>query len=216
VKRIVVLVSGRGLNLQALIGACAGGQMPGRIVAVIADREGTGAVVRAQQAGLSTQVIPYRSYARREDFDAVLGEAVAAAQPDVVVLAGFMRILTPGFIGRFRGRLLNIHPSLLPKYPGLRTHEQVLVQGDAEHGATVHFVEEQLDGGPAILQGRLAVRADDTPETLAQRLIEDVEMKIYPLALAWVLEGRIRCCEGVAYEGDMPLRAPHGWTPEAA
>lgn len=188
-KRLVVLISGRGRNLQALIEATRSGALPARISLVVSNRADAQGLKLAAAAGIATRVLPHTAYRTREAFDAELLRIVAAAEPDVVALAGFMRILTPVFIAAFEGRLLNIHPSLLPRHRGLDTHARALAAGDAEHGATVHFVTLQLDEGPPILQGRIDIRPDDTAETLAERVLEEVELKIYALAIAWVLQG---------------------------
>ena len=208
--RIAVLISGEGRNLQALIDACADGRIAGRIVAVISNRAEAGGLARAQAAGIPTVVLPHRDHASREDYDVALVSRLAGHRPDIVVLAGFMRILTPVFIGAYAGRMLNIHPSLLPRHPGLRTHEAVLAQGDARHGATVHFVTEELDGGPAVIQGEFMVRPDDTPQTLAARVMSDIELKIYPQAVAWMARGELALTSrGVELRG-RPLTAPVG------
>lgn len=189
--RIAVLISGGGRNLQALIDACADGRIDGRIVCVLSNRAEAGGLLRAQSAGIATEVLSHRDYANRADFDAAMLTRLAVHRPDIVVLAGFMRILTPAFIAAFAGRMLNIHPSLLPRYPGLRTHEAALAAGDDKHGATVHFVTEQLDGGPLIIQGELIVRPEDDAGTLAARVMDEIELKIYPQAVAWMARGEL-------------------------
>ncbi|WP_028081867.1 phosphoribosylglycinamide formyltransferase [Solimonas soli] len=189
--RIAVLISGEGRNLQALIDACADGRIKGEIVVVLSNRAEAGGIARAQRAGIAVEVLSHRDYASREDFDAAMVARLAARRPDIVVLAGFMRILTPLFIAAFAGRVLNIHPSLLPRHPGLRTHEAVLAHGDAAHGATVHFVTEQLDGGAAIIQGQFMVRPHDTAQMLAARVMSEIELKIYPQAVAWMARGEL-------------------------
>lgn len=197
-KRFVVLISGQGRNLQALIEACADGRIPGRIAAVVSNRPQAYGLERARQAGIPAITLPHTDYSSREAYDAALADVVAGYAPDAVVLAGYMRILTPAFITPFADRLLNIHPSLLPRHPGLRTHEAVIAAGDAEHGATVHFVTEALDGGPAIIQGRFKRRPEDTAEVLAERVMQEVELKIYPQAVAWMLAGDLALREGRA------------------
>jgi phosphoribosylglycinamide formyltransferase 1 len=194
--RIAVLVSGQGRNLQALIEACGDGRIPGRIVGVLSNRADAGALERAQAAGIATRAIPHRDYADRTAFDAALGDALEALQPDIVVLAGFMRVLGADFVRRFCGRMLNIHPSLLPRHPGLDTHRRAIEAGDAEHGATVHFVTEALDGGPAIIQGRVSVAPEDTPHLLAERVMNHVEIRIFPQALAWMARGELVLRDG--------------------
>lgn len=207
---LVVLISGQGRNLQALIDAMAAGRLPARIAAVISNRMDAQGLERARRAAIPTQVLSHRDFPDREAFDAALAEAVAAHAPDGVVLAGFMRILTPVFIRRFAGRMLNIHPSLLPRHPGLRTHEAVLAAGDRQHGATVHFVTEALDGGPSIIQGGLTVQPEDTPETLGARVMNEIELRIYPQAVRWMAEGQLALrTDGVWFRGQ-PLKAPLG------
>lgn len=181
--RIVVLISGQGSNLQALIDAEQGNQLHGgHIVAVISNRPDAFGLERARRAGIPTEVLSHKDFPERADFDAALMTRVDAHRPDLVVLAGFMRILTPAFVHHYAGRLINIHPSLLPKYPGMNTHARVIEAGEVEHGATVHFVTEGVDEGPIILQGRVPVLPDDTPETLQQR-VHAIEHKIYPEAV---------------------------------
>lgn len=181
--RIVVLISGQGSNLQALIDAEQGNQLHGgHIVAVISNRPDAFGLERARRAGIPTEVLSHKDFPERADFDAALMARVDAHRPDLVVLAGFMRILTPAFVHHYAGRLINIHPSLLPKYPGMNTHARVIEAGEVEHGATVHFVTEGVDEGPIILQGRVPVLPDDTPETLQQR-VHAIEHKIYPEAV---------------------------------
>ncbi|MGH8444724.1 MAG: phosphoribosylglycinamide formyltransferase [Solimonas sp.] len=208
--RITVLISGEGRNLQALIDACADGRIEGRIVAVISNRAEAGGLARARAAGIPTVVLSHRDYASREDYDVALVSRLAGHRPDIIVLAGFMRILTPVFIGAFAGRMLNIHPSLLPRHPGLRTHEAVLAQGDARHGATVHFVTDKLDGGPLVIQGEFMVQPHDTPQSLAARVMSDIELKIYPQAVAWMARGELALTNGGVELQGRPLAAPVG------
>lgn len=189
--KLVVLLSGSGSNLQAFIDAQQGDELGGaELVAVISNKADAYGITRAQQAGIATGVVEHSRYESREAFDQDLRECIDQYQPDLVILAGFMRILTPGFVRHYLGRLLNIHPSLLPKYPGLHTHQRALDAGDSEAGATVHFVSEELDGGPPIIQAKIPVMAGDTAETLAERVLSK-EHKIYPLAARWFAEGRI-------------------------
>jgi phosphoribosylglycinamide formyltransferase-1 len=195
--RIVVLISGSGSNLQALIDAATEPAWPGAIVAVISNRADAFGLERAGRAGIATAVVDHKAHASREEFDSALIAAIDRHSPDLVVLAGFMRILTPGFVRHYQGRLLNIHPSLLPKYPGLHTHQRALEAGDQEAGASVHFVTEELDGGPVIVQARVSVEPGDTADTLAARALGQ-EHRIYPLAARLVLEGRVRLREGRA------------------
>jgi len=186
--RIVVLISGNGSNLQALIDHCA---LAAEISCVISNKADAFGLERARNAGIKTLTIDHRQYPGREEFDADLMRAIDSHQPDLVVLAGFMRILTAEFVTHYRGRLINIHPSLLPKYTGLHTHRRALEAGDNEHGATVHFVTEQLDGGPAILQARITIKPGDTEQSLAARLLLQ-EHAIYPLVVQWFVEGRLQ------------------------
>lgn len=207
-RRIAVLISGGGRNLQALIDHQRAGHIQGDIVAVISNRADAGGLARASEAGIAAEVVPHQQFAVRDDFDRALAGAVRRHRPDIVVLAGFMRVLGGAFIDEFHGRLVNIHPSLLPKYPGLKTHERALASGDAEHGASVHFVTPEVDGGPVAIQGRLSVRGDDTPQTLAERVMRDVELKIYPQAVAWLARGALRLEGGRAVFDGKPLAQP--------
>jgi phosphoribosylglycinamide formyltransferase-1 len=204
--RLVVLISGSGSNLQAFIDACRDPAYPCTVAAVISNRPDVPGLERAREAGIPAEALDHKAFASREDFDAELARRIDAHAPDLVILAGFMRILTPGFVRHFAGRLLNIHPSLLPRYPGLHTHRRALEAGDAEHGATVHFVGDDLDGGPAIVQARVPVLPGDTPETLAARVLER-EHLIYPLAARLYAEGRLRLQGGRAELDGSPLPA---------
>ncbi|WP_297529301.1 phosphoribosylglycinamide formyltransferase [Thiohalobacter sp.] len=204
---IVVLISGRGSNLQSIIDQAASGELPVDIRAVISNRPDAAGLERARAAGIETAVVDHRDYPGRETFDAALARCIDRYRPRVVVLAGFMRILTPGFVRHYRGRLLNIHPSLLPAYRGLNTHQRALADGARRHGASVHFVTEELDGGPVILQAKVPVHPDDTPETLAARVLAE-EHRLYPAALRLLAEGRIRLDNGQALLDDRPLETP--------
>ncbi|MGV6826300.1 MAG: phosphoribosylglycinamide formyltransferase [bacterium] len=186
---VVVLISGSGTNLQALIDACRG-DFPAKIVAVISNRPDVRGLGRATDAGIPTAVIDHTEYDSREAFDTALAGMIDQFTPKLVVLAGFMRILTPGFVLHYLGKLLNIHPSLLPRYPGLNTHQRALDNGDRLHGASIHFVTTELDGGPVILQASVPVHPEDDADTLAARVLEQ-EHKIYPLAVRWFAEGRL-------------------------
>ena len=190
-KSIVVLISGSGSNLQAIIDACSSGFIPGKISAVIANKADAYGLVRANEAGISTQLLSHKSYNSRDKYDAALIDAIDQHCPDLVVLAGFMRILTPAFVQHYHGRLLNIHPSLLPKYQGLNTHQRAIDHNDSEHGCSVHFVTEQLDGGPVILQAKVPVFSDDDAQTLAERVHEQ-EHRIYPLVVRWFCQNRLQ------------------------
>ena len=188
---VVVLISGSGSNLQALIDSIAQDGNPARIAAVICNRADAYGLVRAQNAGIPTRVLDHKQFDGREAFDAALIEAIDGFDPQLVVLAGFMRILTGDFVRHYEGRLLNIHPSLRPKYKGLNPHQRALEAGDREHGCSVHFVTEELDGGPLVVQAVVPVESDDTPESLAQR-VHRQEHHIYPLAMRWFAEGRLK------------------------
>lgn len=187
---VVVLISGSGSNLQALIDARDQGRLPVDLRAVISNQPDAFGLTRAARAGIATHTLDHRRFPSRAAYDTELAALVADAAPGLVVLAGFMRILTPVFVGRFHGRLFNIHPSLLPAFAGLHTHQRALDAGVAEHGATVHFVTEQLDGGPAIIQARVPVRDNDDAARLAARVLAQ-EHRIYPLAVRWFAQGRL-------------------------
>lgn len=187
---VVVLISGSGSNLQALIDSIAQDGNPARIAAVICNRADAYGLVRAQNAGIPTRVLDHKQFDGREAFDAALIEAIDGFDPQLVVLAGFMRILTPEFVARYAGRLLNIHPSLLPSFGGLHTHERALQAGCKFAGATVHFVTPELDHGPIVVQAAVPVRQGDTPDTLAERILR-CEHVIYPRAVRWFVEDRL-------------------------
>ena len=189
--RLAVLISGNGSNLQALIDAQQAGELQAEIRVVVSNRADAYGLTRAAMAGIETRVLSHRDFATRAHYDAALAELLRVFDPGLVVLAGFMRILTPDLVAGFHGRMFNIHPSLLPKYPGLNTHQRALDAGDTEHGATVHFVTEELDGGPAVLQARVPVLPGDDAERLAARVLAQ-EHRIYPLAVRWFAEGRLR------------------------
>lgn len=191
---IVVLISGSGSNLQAIMDACQSRHIAGQIVGVLSNKADAYGLVRAQQAGIATAVINHKEYPDRAGFDAAMQQIIDNWQPDMVVLAGFMRILTPAFVKHFEGRLLNIHPSLLPLYKGLHTHRRVLATGDKKHGCSVHFVSAELDGGPVIAQAVLDVKLQDNEQTLTQRVHKD-EHLLYPQVLSWLASGRLvyRC-----------------------
>jgi phosphoribosylglycinamide formyltransferase-1 len=195
--RIVVIVSGRGSNLEALIAATENGSIDGRVVGVISNRPGAFALERARRHGIHAQTVDHTAFADRASFDHALREAVDAYAPTLVVLAGFMRILTPEFVEHYAGRMLNIHPSLLPAYTGLHTHARALADRVEHHGASVHFVTNELDGGPVVLQGEVPIRDDDDPERLAAR-VQRIEHVIYPRAVAWYAAGRLRLDGGHA------------------
>lgn len=189
--KLAVLISGSGSNLQAFIDACASGKLPARIVRVLSNRPDAKGLERAEAAGIPAGVVDHRDYDDREAFDQALVDTLAPDGADLVILAGFMRILTPVFISAYRGRLLNIHPSLLPKYPGLNTHQRAMDAGDSHTGASVHFVTEELDGGPPVVFARVAISAGDSAASLAAR-VQAREHVIYPLAARWYAEGRLQ------------------------
>ncbi len=205
--KVVVLISGQGTNLQALIDAAASPDAGFAVVAVFSNRADARGLERARDAGIDTHHLDHRAFTDRASFDAALAEAIERYAPGLVVLAGFMRILSPAFVDRFDGRLLNIHPSLLPKFKGLDTHRRVLTEGETEHGATVHLVTAELDDGPPIMQYRIDVRPDDTQDTLAARVHEG-EYLIYPRTVAWFAEGRLRIDAGRVLLDGEALAAP--------
>ncbi len=192
---IVVLISGRGSNLQSIIDAVGRGELPARIAAVISNEADALGLHRAQQAGIETRVLSHAGFADRNDYDLALRDLVSEFNPDLIVLAGFMRILGAQFVGRFEGRIMNIHPSLLPKYRGLNTHERALADGASNHGASVHFVTTNLDAGPIIVQSKVPIYADDSPEILAERVLQE-EHRILPQAIRWFAEGRLSARDG--------------------
>ena len=200
---IVVLISGSGSNLQAIMDDLID-HPNARIRAVVSNRADAYGLVRAEQAGIAQHVLNHKDFADRLAFDTALMQVIDQHQPDLVVLAGFMRILTPEFTRHYAQRLLNIHPSLLPKHKGLNTHQRAIDEGDQEHGCSVHFVTEELDGGPVVIQAALPILAEDNPEQLAQR-VHALEHKIYPLAVRWFAEGRLRLSEQGAQLDDQPL-----------
>lgn len=187
---VVVLLSGTGSNLQALIDSTRTGSSPVRIAAVISNRADAYGLQRARDAGIETRALDHKAFEGREAFDSALIELIDAFAPKLVVLAGFMRILSADFVRHYTGRLLNIHPSLLPKYKGLHTHQRALEAGDTEHGCSVHFVTEELDGGPLVVQAVVPVESADSAQTLAHR-VHTQEHRIYPLAVRWFAEGRL-------------------------
>lgn len=187
-KTIVIVISGRGSNMEAIVRAA----IPGvRIAAVVSNRPQAKGLAFAAEHGIATAVVDHTAYADRETFDAALAEVIDSHSPDLVVLAGFMRVLSEGFVRRFEGRLLNIHPSLLPSFPGLHTHRRALEAGVRIHGATVHFVTPALDCGPVVIQAAVPVLEDDDEARLAARVLA-AEHRIYPQAVRWFVEGRIR------------------------
>ena len=189
---LAVVISGRGGNMAAIARACASGQIAARIVRVIADRPGAGGIALAQQLGLQLELVPAGEFADREAFEAALRAAIEASGAQLVVLAGFMRILSAQFTQHYAGALLNIHPSLLPKFPGLHTHRRALEAREQVHGASVHFVTQELDAGPIVLQARVPVLAGDTEASLSAR-VQQQEHIIYPKVIGWIAAGRLQC-----------------------
>ncbi|MHB1229979.1 MAG: phosphoribosylglycinamide formyltransferase [Halothiobacillus sp.] len=189
--RVCVLVSGNGSNLQAMIDACARGSVAADIVQVISNRPDAFGLVRAQNTGIPTAILDHKNFPDRAGFDAALADLIGQSQPHWVILAGFMRILTPEFVQRFLGKLINIHPSLLPKYPGLNTHARALEAGDVQHGATVHFVTPTVDAGPVIIQGVLTIQPHESLGSLKAR-VHRLEHQIYPVALAALVAGDVK------------------------
>lgn len=213
--RMVVLISGSGSNLQAILNACdqantapVAATIAGQVVGVLSNKADAYGLQRARDAGVATAVLSHTEYADRAAFDAAMLEQINAWQADVVVLAGFMRILSPEFVNELKGRLVNIHPSLLPKYKGLHTHQRALDAGDHEHGCSVHFVTPELDGGPVIAQAVVHVNAEDTVEALAAR-VHAAEHRLYPTVLSWLAEKRLSLTEGqIRLDGQL-LSVPH-------
>lgn len=197
-KRIIVLVSGNGSNLQAIINACQNNLINGKIVAVISNKPDVYSLIRAKQANIPSHVINHKEFASREAFDHQLQLQIEQYQPDLIVLAGYMRILTPHFVQHYSGKMLNIHPSLLPKYPGLNTHRRAMEAGDKEHGTTVHFVTDELDGGPIILQAKVPIFDNDEEQDIVERVLAQ-EHQIYPLVIKWFCDDRLTMINGRAY-----------------
>lgn len=189
--RLVVLISGNGSNLQAIIDSINSEQLPAKIVKVISNKAEAYGLERAKKAGIPQQVLSFTNFTSREKYDQALSQIIDEQQPDLIILAGFMRILSPQFVEHYKNKMLNIHPSLLPKYKGLNTHQRALDAGDKEHGCSVHFVTPELDNGPVILQAKVDVKADDTAETLANRVHEQ-EHRIYPEAIRLFAENNIK------------------------
>ena len=194
-KRVAILISGRGSNMAALLAAAQGPAYPAEISLVVSNQADAKGLATARAAGLAAALVEHRQFADREAFERALQSTLETHRIDIVCLAGFMRLLTPWFVGRWQERMLNIHPALLPAFKGLDTHERALAAGVKIHGATVHFVIPEMDSGPIIAQGAVSVHDDDTADTLAARVLA-VEHKIYPLALRLVAEGRVRIVDG--------------------
>lgn len=209
--RLAVLISGSGSNLQAMLDAVAAGTLPTEVSLVLSNKADAGGLARAERAGVPTAVIDHRRFTSREAFDAALIERIDAHGADTLALAGFMRILTADFVQHFQGRLINIHPSLLPKFRGLNTHARVLEAGDREHGCSLHFVTEELDGGPLIAQSRVAVAANDNAVTLSKR-VQKLEHRLYPQVLRWRAQQRLCLTDqGVELDGRILPAEGHQW-----
>lgn len=211
-EKLVILISGRGSNMEAIVRACSNEARPAQVAAVIANRPDAAGLAFAASHGIATAVVDHRQFPDRERFDAALAELIDSFSPDLVILAGFMRVLTPGFVDHYAGRMLNVHPSLLPSFPGLKTHQQALDAGVRLHGASVHFVTSQLDHGPIVAQAAVPVQAGDTPAMLAERVLA-TEHIIYPRAVRWFVErascSRRLACHAYAAGAAMALCRSH-------
>lgn len=205
--RIVVLISGSGSNLQALLDQTSSTTFPGSIVGVISDQPDAFGLQRAADSGVASQVVRRADFDTRDAFDDSLAAAVDSFDPDIIVLAGFMRIIRGRLVDQYAGRMLNIHPALLPKYKGLNTHQRCLDNADIAHGTTVHFVSAELDAGPSVIQAQLMVSPADTVQTLTSR-VQEMEHVIYPIAVRWLAEGRLRCDGQQVFMDGEPLEGP--------
>jgi phosphoribosylglycinamide formyltransferase-1 len=208
---IVILISGRGSNMHALVERSRDADAPYAVSKVFSDKPEAAGLRTAQDLGIATRALPAARFEVRDVYDRALAAEIEQCSPSLIVLAGFMRVLSAQFVSRFAGRILNIHPSLLPKYSGLHTHRRVLQAHEPQHGATVHFVTEELDGGPRIIQARVAVADDDDEASLAAR-VQAEEHRIYPVAVRWYCEGRLRCEAGFAWLDGRMLREPVQFT----
>ncbi|EIJ67775.1 phosphoribosylglycinamide formyltransferase [Pasteurella bettyae] len=211
-KKIVVLISGQGMNLQAIIDACSTGKIDAQVAAVISNKSDAYGLVRAKKVKIPTVVFSRKSFQSNLEMDNAIAEYIENLGADLIVLAGYMKILTAEFTQRFAGKILNIHPSLLPKYPGLNTYQQALQAGDKEHGTTVHFVTEELDGGAVILQAKVPIFPGDQIMDIEQR-VKIQELQIYPLVVKWFIDGRLQFISGRAYL-DQQLLPPTGYASE--
>ena len=205
--KTAILISGSGTNLQSFIDRCAGGALDIELAVVFSNKAEAYGLERAKRAGVPTETLAHTDFPDRESFDRAVAAILDRYEPELIVLAGFMRILSPWFVARYEGRILNIHPALLPAYPGLDTHQRVLDAGEQWHGSTVHFVTEELDGGPRILQGRLAVDPSETAEELCRR-VQAIEHEIYPEAAHWFGQGRLEYRDGQAWLDGERLAEP--------
>ncbi len=211
-KNIVVLISGNGSNLQAILEACEDSMPNAQVAAVFSNKADAYGLERAKQFDVNGHFVDPKAFESREDFDAELMKQIDEYQPDVIVLAGYMRILSGAFVSHYLGKMINIHPSLLPKYPGLHTHQRAIDAGDKEHGTSVHFVTEELDGGPVVLQAKVPVFEGDDADALAAR-VQTQEHKIYPMVTKWLVDGRLSMTEGRAYLDGFEL-GEHGYADE--
>jgi phosphoribosylglycinamide formyltransferase-1 len=210
--RLAVLISGRGSNMLSIQAACEAGSLQARIVLVLADQPAAGGLAAARAHGVETRAVPCEDFRHdgrvdRAAFEAALLQQLARARPDLVILAGFMRVLSADFVAHYAGRMLNIHPSLLPAYKGLHAHERAIAAREPFHGASVHYVTPALDGGPLVLQARVPVLPTDTPESLSAR-VQQQEHIMYPQVIQWIAEGRLQCVEGLPIFDGAPLREP--------
>ena len=203
-KKIAVLISGQGNNLQAIIDACQRQQISAEIVCVISNKANAFGLIRAKSAGIFSRVFLRNNFESNLAMDQSIADELDKFDVDLIVLAGYMKILTPEFIQRFEGKIINIHPSLLPKYPGLNTYQRALDSGDREHGTTVHFVNEEVDNGAIILQAKVPIFDNDTVEVIEARTREQ-EYRIYPIVVKWFVENRLKLQNGVAYLDNIPL-----------
>ncbi|KXI22413.1 phosphoribosylglycinamide formyltransferase [Photobacterium sanguinicancri] len=209
-KNIVVLISGNGSNLQAILDACENSTIANaKVAAVLSNKADAYGLERARQANVDALHVSAANFSDRETFDKAMIEKIDAYQPDLIILAGFMRILSGDFVRHYQGKMINIHPSLLPKYPGLHTHQRALDAGDTEHGTSVHFVTEELDGGPVILQAKVPIFADDTVDNIFSR-VQEQEHRIYPLVAHWFINERLAMIDGQAFLDGNTL-ASHGY-----
>jgi len=206
--RLVVVISGRGRNLAAIMRAIDDGRLNARITLVVSNNAQAPGLRHARLAGLGVVSIDPRAFTHRDDFDRALAARIAAESPDWVVLAGYMRILSSAFVQRFAPNLVNIHPSILPRHKGLKTHQRAIDAGDPRHGASVHLVTDELDGGPVLRQASIAVQADDTPASLAERVMSQVEERLYPAALADLIEGRVTWQHNALHRNSAPQTEP--------
>lgn len=205
-KKIAVLISGQGNNLQAIIDACEKGFIPAKIVCVVSNKADAFGLERAKSAAIPTGVFLRQNFINNQEMDRQIGDYLASFDVDLIVLAGYMKILTSDFVQRFNGKIINIHPSLLPKYPGLNTYQRAIEAGDTEHGTTVHFVNEEVDGGAIILQAKVPIFPDDNVEDIELRTREQ-EYRVYPMVVKWFVENRLTLKEGIAYLDGKPLSA---------